>query len=76
MIENLKYMDREFEAENTEYTKIISEEKAFFIQNMVRAKKDGKPNVDELIILDPDNNAVDFDKEVLFHPDPNISRQH
>ena len=41
---------------------------------MVRAKKDGKPNVDELIILDPDNNAVDFDKEVLFQPDPNISR--
>jgi hypothetical protein len=43
---------------------------------MIRAKKDGKPNVDELIILDEENNAIDFDKEILFDEDPRISAPH
>jgi hypothetical protein len=76
MIDHLNHLGREYEAESVEYTKVITDQKAFFIQNMIRAKRDNKPNVDELIIVTDDNDVINFDKEILFHPDPKISSQH
>ena len=46
------------------------------MQNLVRVKQDKKPTVDDMIILDKNNDAVTYDKEVLFNEDKKVSAPH
>lgn len=73
MIEHLKHLKKEYNAENEEYGKVIKQDKAFFVQNLIRVKQDKLPTVDDMIILDENNDAVLYDKEELFSKDKKVS---
>ena len=58
MIEQLKFLNNEYEVENKEYDKNIKQQKDFYVKNIERVKYDGKPYLDDMIILDQNNDAV------------------
>ena len=58
MIEQLKFINNEYEVENQEYDKNIKQQKDFYVKNIERVKYDKKPYLDDMIILDQNNDAV------------------
>ena len=58
-------MQRSYEKENDQYRKLMQEEKDFHTQNLTRVKKEKQPPMDKMIILDADNNEVQFEMTTL-----------